>query len=401
MLSRRVPRTSEPNAWARLLEQRRESGARLLDLSEANPTRVGLSGAGEAELAALADPAGARYEPDPRGSRVAREAVSGYYAARGITVPPEQVVLTAGTSEAYAHLFRLLCDPGDEVLAPRPGYPLFEPLAALEGVGLGAYGLAYDGRWHLDRDSLERAIGTRTRLTIAVEPNHPTGTCLSAEDRAFVATLCGRHGLALVSDEVFGDFPWPDIGTCEARPPGPRARTTLPSLLDGAVVPTFVLSGLSKVCGMPQMKLSWIAVAGPERERDRAIAGLEWIADLFLSVSTPVQAALPRLLAARHAFQARVRERIAGNLALLARSLEACPELDLLRAEGGWVATLRLPRRRSEEEWVLGLLRRDVVVHPGHFYDFADEAYVVVSLIVEPRVFAEGLARMESLIAEI
>ena len=385
MLSARVPRDLEPNAWARLLEERRAAGAPLLDLAETNPTRVGLGGAGPEELAALAQAAGARYEPDPRGSRAAREAVAGYYAARGATVDPDRVVLTAGTSESYAHLFRLLADPGEAFLVPSPSYPLFEPLAALEGVVLRPYRLAWDGAWHLDEPSLEGAFGPDVRGVIVVEPNHPTGSCLAAAERERLVGLCARHGAALVADEVFGDF-----GRC-----GP-----LPGFVGEARVPTFVLSGLSKVCGMPQMKLGWIVADGPPAAREAALRGLEWIADLFLSVSTPVQVALPRLLEARGPFQARVRERVARNLSALDALVARRPELGVLPAQGGWAAVLRVPRSRTEEEWALGRLRRDVVVHPGHFYDFADEGYLVLSLIPEPDVFRAGCGRLAEFAAQ-
>ncbi len=388
MLSRRVPHDLEPNAWARLLEERRAAGARLLDLSETNPTRVGLGGAGPDELAALARAEGARYEPDPRGSRAAREAVAGYYAERGAAVSPEHLVLTASTSESYAHLFRLLADPGGVFLVPAPSYPLFEPLAALEGVSLRPYRLAYDGAWHLDRHSLEQAFADDVRGVIVVQPNHPTGSCLDADERALLETLCERHGAALLADEVFGDFP------------RPGRVAPLPSLVGAARVPTFVLSGLSKVCGMPQMKLGWIVAGGPGPARAEALRGLEWIADLFLSVSTPVQVALPTLLAARGPFQRRVRARLAQNLARLDGLVARRPELGVLAAEGGWGAVLRVPRQRSEEEWALGLLARDVVVHPGHFYDFDGEGYLVLSLIPEPDLFTAGLARIEEFAGE-
>ncbi len=386
MLSGRLPHDFEPTAWARLLDERRAAGAPLLDLSETNPTRVGLGGAGAEDLAALAQAAAARYEPDPRGSRIAREAVAGYHAARGQSVDPERVVLTASTSESYTHLFRLLADPGGTFLVPAPSYPLFEPLAALEGVTLRPYRLAYDGAWHLDTHSLEQAFGPDVRGVIAVQPNHPTGSCLDAEEQALLAGLCERHGAAIIADEVFGDFA--------------RGREPLPSFVGEARVPTFVLSGLSKVCGMPQMKLGWIVVDGPPAGRDEALRGLEWVADLFLSVSTPVQVALPRLLAARGSCQARGRERGAANLAALDRLVAARPELSVLAAEGGWTAVVRVPRTRTEDEWALGLLRRDVVVHPGHFYDFAGEGYLVLSLIPEPDVFHAGCARLAEFAGE-
>jgi len=388
LVPNRLPRDRSPNAWSVRLGERRAAGAPLIDLSEANPTRVGLSGVGPEELAALAAPGASRYDPEPRGVAAARAAVAGYYRDRGQTIAPDEVVLTASTSEAYAHLFRLLTDPGESLLVPAPSYPLFEPLAALEGIHLASYRLAWDGRWHLDLGSLEAAWSPGVRGVVVVQPNHPTGSCLAADEREALEGLCERHGAAIIADEVFGDFAW---GAREATRPG---------LLGPRRVPTFVLSGLSKVCGMPQMKLGWIAVAGPASARAQALAGLEWIADLFLSVSTPVQLALPRLLAARHAWQARVRERIAVNLTRLKQAVAREPRLEWLAGEGGWVTVLRVPRRLSEEEWVLELLNRDVVVHPGQFYDFDREAFLVVSLIVAPADFDAGLSRIEALVAE-
>jgi alanine-synthesizing transaminase len=389
MFSRRVPSLSEPNPWSLALAAHQAGGGATLDLTETNPTRVGLGGAGKAELAALADPAVLTYAPEPRGLRSAREAVSAYYAERGAIVRAEAVVLIASTSEAYAHLFRLLCDPGDRVLIPAPSYPLFEPLAALESVTLAPYRLAYDGAWHLDLESMAAAMSEGARAIVLVQPNNPTGSCLSEEELKRVEALAERHDAAIISDEVFGDFPWATAG-------GP-----LPSLAGLARVPTFVLSGLSKVAGMPQMKLAWIAASGPERELARALEGLEWIADLFLSVAAPVQVALPRLLAARHSFQTRVRERLAINLSAIARLLEGRPEVSLLAATGGWSAVLRLPARHSGETWAIELLRRHgVQIHPGHFYDFDDEAHLVASLIVEPETFAAGLDRLAALLRE-
>jgi len=382
--SHRLPRDRTPNAWSQRLDQRRAAGEPLLDLTEANPTRVGLAGAGPEQLAALADPGAAHYQPDPRGAIAAREAVAGYYRERGITVPPGEIVLTASTSEAYAHLFRLLADPGGTFLVPAPSYPLFEPLAALEGVRLATYRLAYDGRWHVDMASLEAAWAREVRGVVVVQPNHPTGSCLAPDEREALERMCERQGTAIVADEVFGDFAWAE-------------GSTLPSLLGPRRAPTFVLSGLSKVCGMPQLKLGWIAVAGPEAARAEALQGLEWIADLFLSVSTPVERALPHLLAGRAPWQARVRERIAANLARLDQATARAPRLSRLAGEGGWVAVLRVPGPRSEEEWALELLRRGVVVHPGQFYDFEREAFLVLSLIVPPAEFDAGLSRIEEL----
>ena len=420
MLSGRVPPDSVPNAWSRLLCERRAAGVALIDLTEANPTRAGLSGVGAAELEALAGSAALRYEPDPRGAPEARAAVADYYRERGLVASVGDIVLTAGTSEAYAHLFRLLAEPGESFLVPAPSYPLFEPLAALEAVKLRPYRLAWDGHWHLDLGSLEAAMNGGARAMIVVQPNHPTGSCLAPEELAAAEALCERHGAALISDEVFGDFRWDRAAApagrgarAGSRPAGARSGApalgrrgddghplSLPSLLGSRRIPTFVLSGLSKVCGMPQLKLGWIAVAGPRAARAEALRGLEWIADLFLSVATPVQAALPRLLPARHAWQARVHERLATNLARLREGIARRPQMDLLEGGGGWVAVLRVPRRRSEEEWALELVRRGVVVHPGHFYDFDGEAILVVSLIGAPADFDEGLTRIEALAGE-
>ncbi|MBI1798527.1 MAG: pyridoxal phosphate-dependent aminotransferase, partial [Candidatus Eisenbacteria bacterium] len=258
--------------------QLRASGEATVDLTEANPARVGLGGPGVAGSAALAAAAAAgTYDPDPRGLTDARRAIAAYYASRGLDADPDQLILTAGTSEAYAHLFRLLLDPGQSVLAPSPSYPLFGPIAALEGVTVRPWPLAWDGRWHFDGSALERAFEAGTRAVIVVQPNHPTGTCLDAREIAALERSCERHGAAIIADEVFGDFAW------DGREPG------LPSLVGERRVPTFVLSGLSKVCGLPQMKLGWIAINGPAALRAQAVERLEWIADTYLSVGTPVQ----------------------------------------------------------------------------------------------------------------
>lgn len=389
MFSRRLPDGLTPNAWALRLAARRASGAVLVDLTESNPTRVGLSVASHADLLALADPAGVSYEPDARGTRSARASVAAALSEdRRVAVDPDHVVLTASTSEAYAHLFRLLADPGDAFLVPAPSYPLFEPLASLEGVRLVPYRLRYDGRWHLEPGELERALSgaDRVRGVVVVQPNHPTGSCLDAHEIDELERLCERHGLAIVSDEVFADIVNVD-----------DAGESPATLLGSRRVLTFVLGGLSKTCGMPQMKLAWIACAGPAAARDRALEHLEWIADAFLSVGTPVQLALPRLLEARGAFQRGVRQRLRTNRAALAGFVERRPEIEWLGSRGGWSAALRLPRVHTEEAWALALLDHDTVIHPGHFYDFADDGYLVLSLIVDPGHFGEGLARIEAL----
>jgi alanine-synthesizing transaminase len=404
MLSSRVPRDYTPNPLAALLEEKRAAGRPIVDLTDTNPTRAGLPTLSAEARAALADAEGARYEPDPRGRREAREAIAAYYAARGTgaaAIDPARIFLTASTSEAYAHLFRLLCDPQDEVAVPRPSYPLLAPLARLEQVRLREYRLAYDRRWALDLDSLEAAIGPRTRAVIVIEPNNPTGSCFSSTERAAVESICAARGITIIADEVFGDVPWP-----------PR-REPLPSWTDGRRVPTFVLSGISKLCGLPQLKLGWIAACGPEGALGEALNGLEWIADLFLSVGTPVQIALPKLLEGRTAYQAALRERIDANLAILRRpsgpraagARVAGPRaaagdepFTLLEGEGGLSAVLRFGPRgsgagtESVAEWALR--SSDVLLHPGHFYDLPREDDAVVSLLTAPEIMTEAIVRI-------
>lgn len=379
--SGRVPEDFEPNPLARLLAGKRARGARLLDLTVTNPTRVGL-GYGPPPTLALP----ASYEPEPRGSLVAREAVARYVAEREgrDAIPCDRLILTASTSESYAHLFRLLCDPGDDVLVPTPSYPLFEPLARLEGVEIREYTLEdAAGRWHVPLDSLEAALGPRTRAILLVQPNNPTGSCVRAEELTAIEEIAARRGMALLSDEVFGDFPWP-----------PAIRP-LPSLLaEPRRVLTFVLGGVSKLCGLPQMKLGWIAVAGPDREAERALEGLEWIADLFLSTSAPIESALPALLADRHRFHEVMRERLATNLELLRARTRDRGLFQLLESEGGWTAVLRQREPDPAPDPAERILERhDVLVHPGHFYGLSDE-HIVISLIVEPPVLKEALDRM-------
>lgn len=384
MYSRRVPRVREVNAWTRALEARRARGDALLDLAEFNPTRAGLSAPLAIDAEAMRAAQAAPYAPHPRGLPEARAAIAAYYATRGATLDPEHLVLTSGTSESYAHLFRLLCDPGQAVAVPVPGYPLIAPIAAAEGVAIEPYRLDPDEHWAPDPASLERALARGARAVVVVQPQHPTGCAFDAEALARVERLCASYGAAIVSDEVFGDHPWP-------------GHAAVPTLLGARAVPTFVLHGLSKLCGLPQWKLGWIAVCGPSRARDRALEGLEWLADLFLSVSTPVQRLAPALLATRHAFLARIASRVAENLATLREGLAVRPEMARVPAQAGWSGLLRVPARASDEAWALALLARGVLVHPGHFYDLEPGSLLVVSLIVEPRGFRAGIEALGSL----
>ncbi len=374
MFSRRLPWDAAPNAYTRAVSAHRATGRPLFDLTESNPTRAGLV---HATLDPLLDPAALQYDPEPWGLAAAREAISAYYDH---TVPPERILLTASTSEAYSHLLQLLCDAGDEILTPRPSYPLFEFLAGLLNVRAVQYPLHYHEGWWLDLDSVEERITPRTRAIAVVSPNNPTGHYLA--NVPALTELCARHSLALICDEVFRDF------ALEAAP-GPstaqsQAHGSPPCL-------TFTLSGLSKVCGLPQMKLGWIVLNGPPTVVQDAASRLELIADTYLSVSAPVQSAAAHWLAARHSYIEAARSRAAAHLAAL-RGAGLAP----LRAEAGWYACLRLPATRGEEEWMSLLLDHEVLAQPGYFYDFDSEPWAVVSLITKPEIFQPGWERLRA-----
>ena len=353
-------------------------GVPLLDLTESNPTRAGLAYPPDL-LAPLADPRGLAYAPDPRGLGAAREAVARELARHGAVVPIDRILLTASTSEAYAFLFKRLCRPGDAVLVPVPSYPLFELLSRLEGVEAVPYPLDAHGGWTYDAGAIEARVTPRTRAVVIVSPNNPTGTVVTTSEVRALSSLCAERGLVLIADEVFADYRQPGA-------PGPACI-----LADTACL-AVSLGGLSKAVGLPQLKLAWMAVGGPAEAVGSFVAGLELVADTYLSVGTPVQAALPELLERGVVVRDRIRDRIARNLSTLRRHLAATPELQLLEPSGGWTAVLRVPATRSEETLALELLERHhVVVQPGYFYDFPTEAWLVVSLLVEHEVFARGL----------
>jgi len=372
---------SRPNPLTTLLREKRAANAAILDLTESNPTHAGLVYPQEEILSAFADPRALRYDPDPRGILSAREAVSRYYAARDVNVDPSRIILTASTSEAYAYLFKLLTNPGDEVLVPRPSYPLFEYLAAMESVGVRQYPLRYDGAWHIDFDALEKAASNRTRAIAIVNPNNPTGSFLKKEEWSRLAAWAASRNIAVLSDEVFSDFAF--------APQSARIST----LADTTAASVFSMSGLSKIAGLPQMKLGWIVANGPGHRA--ALDGLEWIADTFLSVATPMQLALGRLLPATETIRDQIRQRTTDHLAIARATFHAGSSCRILNAEGGWYIVIQIPSTRSEEEWTLGLLRdANVLVQPGFFYDFEAEAYIVVSLLTEPATYQEGLRRI-------
>ncbi len=352
----------------------------MIDLTQSNPTEVGL-GAPPELLELLADARGTVHTPEARGLPAAREAVARDFARRGHLVEPGRVVLCTGSSEAYSWLFKLLCDPGDEVLVPRPSYPLFDFLAGLESVALRPYGLAYDGAWHVDLAALEEAVTPRSRAVVIVNPNNPTGSFLSRTEADRIQSFAARRQLALLCDEVFADF---------AFDPDPGHVTSLAA--DGPTL-AFALGGLSKSCGLPQLKLGWIAVSGPPSLRAEALARLEIVADSYLSVGTPVQLAAPEILRRLPELQAPITNRVRRNLAALRAAIPPGSPASLLAATGGWHALLQVPATLPEEERTCRLLERDgVLVHPGFFFDFPREAYLVLSLLPRPDAFDRGVA---------
>lgn len=377
MFSKRSRASLQPNVLARALSERQAKGGRILDLTLSNPTRAALP----AELLVASDLfAGVRverYDPEPLGHLAARRAIAERWPG-GTLVDPRCVVLTACTSEAYGYLFKLLCDPGDSVLVPHPGYPLLSHLARVESVRLESYPLRYDGAWFIDMDALRTRVTARTRAIVVVNPNNPTGNYLKRSELAALAEL----GLPVISDEVFSVY----VLLQESE----RVMTALSSR--GPL--TFALGGLSKLVAMPQLKVSWLAVGGDPGHVQEALSRLELIADTYLSVATPTQQALPRLLGNQAAVTAAIARRTESCLAILQTRLRDSPAT-VLRTEGGWYAVVRLPRTKSEVEWVLELLQEDgVLVHPGWFYDFMTEPFVVLSLLTPPAAFEEGVRRL-------
>jgi alanine-synthesizing transaminase len=377
--SSRVPRAAAVNTLTRTLAAQRDQGVAIADLTTSNPTRVGLPYPDDL-LAALADTAALQYDPDPRGLRAAREAIAADMVRRGAHVAPDRVVLSASTSEAYSWLFKLLCDPGDGVLVPHPSYPLFEHLARAEGVRVQPYGLDFHGRWDVDLASVE-AAPAGTKALVVVSPNNPTGSYLGDGEAQALFAVCERRGWALVVDEVFADY------ALEVESPTTDWATRAPVL-------TFSLGGASKSIGLPQVKLGWMVVGGPEPLVRAALDGLDYLADTYLSVSTPVQVAAPRLLMRGALVRLAIHDRIRENLSHARRLVAAHPACTLLPVEGGWTAVLRVPAVQSEESLVLGLLQDErVLVHPGYFFDFDHEAYLIVSLLPPPMVFTDALER--------
>ncbi len=421
---RRNPKFSERTNWrlatnrfTAAVEEVRASVARVLDLTVSNPTRAGLEYDSAAILAALSSPRGMDYDPQAKGLLEAREAVAGYYRDRcdhgegGIignasatgSVDPERIVLTTSTSEGYSFVFRLLCNAGDELLVPKPSYPLFEFLADLQDVRLVPYPLIYDHGWQMDFPSLEKAVTERTRGVVVVHPNNPTGSYVSVGEREQLNAFCLERGLAVIVDEVFLEYEISDDlgGAVELCSTGqPRAAVSTwaaphTSFVGNDEVLTFTLSGVSKISALPQMKVAWVVTSGPEEIAAAAMGRLEVIADTYLSMNAPVQGAVRVLLEQRKSIQRQLMARVRTNLAELDRQLAGQKACERLRVDGGWYVVLRVPVTRSDEELAIELVReKAVVVHPGHFYDFPGDGYLVLSLITPAEEFKEGMSRI-------
>jgi hypothetical protein len=382
VFSSRIPANFRPNRLTDAVSARRARGERFVDLTESNPTRAGFDYPPDL-LAPLGREDGLRYAPSPLGLGEARRAVAADYRRQGVEVPPGRIVLDASTSDGYSLLFKLLADAGDEVLVPQPSYPLFDHLTRLDLVAARHYDLDLEGGWSIDFASLEGALTPRTRAVLVVSPNNPTGSFISAAEIDRLSALCAPRGIAIVADEVFADY---------ELEPGAAARAG--RVVRRQDVLSFTLGGLSKSVGLPQVKLGWIAVAGPEVFVAAALERLELLCDTYLAVSTPVQLAAAALLERGAAVRSRIAARVIGNYRALHAAAARTPSCRVLRSDGGWYAVLRVPTLEPEEELVLRLLEAGVLAHPGYFFDFPRESFLIVSLLPPEAVFADGVARI-------
>ena len=379
MFSSRTDWNFEENPLARRVREQRKRGEAILDLTDSNPTRCGLL-APSWVLESLSGTPGLVYEPDPKGFSETRSAIARYYQETGSSVDPDAVILTASTSEAYSFLFRLLCNEGDEILVPRPGYPLFDILASCNDVRPVPYDLRYDGEWHIDTDSIRSHRSDRTRAIVTVTPNNPTGSFLKKDEWQRLERIAVDGSCAVIADEVFSPFPFE------------RHEGRAPSPVSSGNVLTVTLNGLSKLAGLPQMKLAWMAVTGPSTKRTEALRRLEMISDSMLSVATPIQHAAPRILREHRTFSDPILDRVRGNYALLRSCVNPGTGISVLACEGGWSAMLQIPATRSDEAWALDLLDHEhILVHPGHFYDCVAGTFLVVSLLPRPELFSQAV----------
>ncbi len=384
MLTSRTNWKLTPNQLTLRLKTLQKAGVRILDLSESNPTRCQFEYLKGELLSSLSDPQNILYEPNSKGMLEARRAVQNDYQKKGVLIDPEHIFLTASTSEAYSFLFRLLVNPGERVLVPRPSYPLFDFLADLNDVRLDSYSLRYNGSgWNLDMANLTHALQIETKAIILVHPNNPTGSFINRRELDEIIKLAQTRSLALISDEVFSDYSFSDD------------PERIASLAETQEVSTFTLGGISKALGLPQMKLSWITATGPEKMLEPLLERLEMILDTYLSVSTPIQRSLPIWLQSKALIQNEIKTRIQKNRVFLLNALSRSQPVNYLHADGGWYAILQIPKTKSEEEWVLEFLEKQhVYLQPGYFFDFEEEAYIVLSLLVLPNIFEEGVLRI-------
>jgi alanine-synthesizing transaminase len=382
MFSSRTQWNLAPNRLSALVAAKRLRGEVILDLTESNPTRCGISYPEKEILAALATTSSLLYQPEPRGLLTARKALSDFYATLGITVRAEHMMLSASTSEAYSFLFKLLCNAGDEVIVPQPSYPLLEYLCQLNDVALRQYRLVYDGEWHIDFESLQSAFSDRTRAIVLVHPNNPTGSYLKQHEFERVCAIAVEHHCAVIADEVFQPYSFfPDVH-----------RANILALQSSALL--FSLNGISKLLGLPQLKLSWIIISGHPKQIAEAFDRLDIIADTYLSVNTPAQVALPKLLEQLQCIGEQIRKRVCSNYQML-QNIFKDSTVSVFHGEGGWYGILQLPQFHNDDEWAVELLlQQRILVHPGHFFEMKQNSCIVLSLLPSPDVFADALSRI-------
>lgn len=377
MFSNRTDWEFSSNKLVSLLDKLKDNNEDIMDLTQSNPTECGFSYPKEKIVSALSNSSNLAYSPSAKGMLCAREVVCQYYKEKGYDVNPENIFLTSSTSEGYLFLFRLLADPGDKVLFPRPSYPLFEVLTQLSDLELAQYPLNY-GDWSLDEDAFE-SISKGAKAIVAVNPNNPTGSFVGNEDLKIINKVCANTDASIICDEVFLDYAFQD----DFKPN---------SMVGNKENLTFVLGGLSKALGMPQMKLAWIVINGPDGLVEEAKKRLEIILDTFLSVNTPSQNALGPWMEQRAAIQKDILKRIRDNRETVRSMVADSNKLTLLEAQGGWYAILRLPGSLDEEEFCYGLLKnKKVFVHPGYFFDFALGSHIVVSLLSQQVLLENGM----------
>ena len=382
MFSSRTPSNFAPNRLTKAVRAARARGQSFIDLTESNPTRAGFDYPPDL-LAPLGGARGLRYAPSPLGVMAAREAVAADYQRQDVSVLPGRIALTASTSDGYSMLFKLLADAGDEVIVPRPSYPLFDHLTRLDLLEARYYDLDIHGEWSIDVSSVERAITPRTRAVLVVSPNNPTGSYVTDDELDRLAAICAPRGIAIIADEVFVDY--------EFEPGASRRPGRIASRRD---VLSFALGGLSKSVGLPQVKLGWIAVGGPDHLADAALERLELVCDTYLAVSTPVQLAAAELLAQGAAVRSQIAARVAANYRALQAIVPTTSSCRVLKSAGGWYAVLQVPSLESEEDLVLRLLEDGVLTHPGYFFDFPRESFLIISLLPPEYLLADGVSRV-------